>query len=1334
MPRHGSVNRDATGRKKGVKKRVMNRLAIRVLGGLDFQLAGCREPLDLPTRKCRAFLAYLALSPGMSRSREHLAGTFWDRSAEEQARASLRQTLSSARRALSAADELLHADADSVRLDAGAVEVDALQFEQLAADGSIAALEAAATLYRGELLDGFSLREETFEQWLAAERRRSHEQAVRTLSALTAHYEQSERNDRAIAFAERLVELDPLFEAAHCALMRLYSRTGRREAALRQYEKYARILKHELGIVPTEGIRQLAEQIGRGAALATAASAPRSNAIERPAIIEPQSGNAMPSRVERKQVTVLRAWIRRAEDDPDAEATFEHVGPQLSAISEAAARFGGTISQIGDDGVTALFGAPVAQEDHEVRACRAALAMRDAIASSQTNELDLRIAIHSGEAIVRASGDERSRGYGAIGPVMRVATQLGDVLASGEIAITADTARRAEGYVALAEPATKTLAGGAKPVKLFALRAMAPLRLRWEARSARRLTKFVGREPQMADLRERFARAVGGEGQVAAVVGDAGIGKSRLVHEFIGLPQMRDCMVLETGTVAHETSATYLAIADLLRAWFAITASDTQEEAAAKLRCGIEALDPALVPLFAALAGILDLPTDDARWHTASPSQRHQRTVEAVTTLVMRQSEVQPLLLVVEDLHWVDAGTQAVLEHLVDRLCACRVLLLLTHRPEYQHPWFGRSYFSQLRLNPLGTDSADRLLRALLGADAELGELRRQLVEHAGGTPLFLEESVRALADAGKLSGRPGAYRAAGPLGAVQIPSTVHAVLAARIDRLPPAQKSLLQTAAVIGQDIPVELLLPVSGLGPESLQETLGQLQAAEFLYQSRLLPEPQYSFKHALTYRVAYESVLRERRRAVHRNLVELIETRYAGRLDEHVERLAYHALAAEERSKSIQYLYRSAGKALQRSAHGQAIRWLKQGLELIDMLPDAHERKRRELDYCKAIGVATMSAKGWADAEVLHAYTRARALSEELDDERELFVALRGEGQYRMIGGQSAIARRLGERCVELAERSRDVGVHLETHHLFWSNSFFMGRYAEAGLHCEKGIALYERERDHPLTYVYSGHDPGVCCRSFLAVVRCLRGQPDRGLADCNDALELARLLDHPLSTSIAYWSRGLAHLLRGEPAPTRHWAEKAVSVSEQYSLPLTRSQGLLQLGWALAQLGELDEGIDRMREGVRGTRATGAEMGLPYFVALLGEALGRAGAPDAGLVEVERALATARRQGALFQSPEMLRLQGDLLVMISATNRSRAQACYRAAIAEAEHQGAMLVKLRCALSLARALMSDGQSTEAQAVLQPAYASLAEGHGTTHLKEAAALLAELGDVGSA
>jgi DNA-binding SARP family transcriptional activator/class 3 adenylate cyclase/predicted ATPase len=1303
----------------------MTRLAIAVLGGLDIHPGDGGAALDLPTRKSRAFLAYLALSPGMRRSREHLAGTLWERSAEEQARASLRQTLSSLRRVLPGADSLVNADSEFVWLDAQGVEVDALLFEKHAAQGSPEALERAAALYHGELLSGFSLREERFEQWMTAERRRLHERAVQVFSGLVSHYTAAERPDRGIAVATAMLALDPSLEWAHRALMRLYLRTGRREAAFRQYQECTRLLSEELGVAPAEETRRLAAEIGRDTSAREPVIARPSP--DRPAPLPPYADPAtepapLPP-AERKQLTVLCSRIRDSIDSPDPEAALER-DPVLDAMVNAARRFGGTISHVRDDGVTALFGAPVAHEDHAVRACYAALAMMETLPPA----LDVRIGIHSAEAVVRTLGNERSRHYDAVGPVSRIATRIDAALAPGEIGLTADTARRAEGFVELDPLGEKRLEGAPEPVALFALRAKAALSLRWDARKTRELTQFVGREAEIARLGELLGRAAQGAGQVVAIAGEPGMGKSRLVHEFANSSFAASCTLLKTGAASHDVGATYLPIANLVRAWLKIGKQDTQEDAAGKLRASVGALGAALAPVLAPLSALLDLRPDDPHWATLDPRQRRQRTLEAVKAIVMRESEARPLILVVEDLHWVDAGTQDVLDYLVDGLASSRVLALFTHRPEYRHGWLARSYFTQLRADPLAAENADRLLRSVLGDDGSLADLRKQLIARTGGTPLFLEESVRALVDDGTLSGNAGAYRAARPIAISQIPATVQAVLAARIDRLSAEQKNVLQTASMIGEEVPAELLQPISGLPRERLDALLAELQAAEFLYQTRLLPQPQYTFKHALTRQVAYESVLKERRRAVHLQIVEICEALYAGRIDEHVERLAHHALAGEQWSKAVDYLHRSAVRAMQRSAHQNAIRYLEKELEAIERLPDSPERMRKELDYRKALGVTMMAAKGWAAKEVLDAYTRARDLCEKLDDERELFIVLRGEGQYRMIRGESRIASELGERCVALAARSSDTGVNLETHHMFWTNSFFMGEYAQADFHSTKGISLYERTRDHGLTYVYSGHDPGVCCRGFSALIHCLDGRPDRSLALCGEALELARQVEHPLTTAVAQWAYSLVHILRREPEPARRWAEREIAVGEEYLLPLIRAQGTFQLGWALAALGDLDEGIERMQGGLAAAAATGAQMESLYFIALLGEALGKAGRPDAGLAEVERALSAAKLHGGHFQLSEMLRLKGELLLMRSTNRLREAEACFRESIEIADRQGAKLPKLRSATSLARLLAGRGDAKGALSLLRSAYDAIAGGRELADMTAAAALLADL------
>ena len=1313
----------------------MTRLMIEVFGGLHIRLVGKLVPLDFPTRKSKAILAYLALSPGMLRSREQLASVFWERSAEEQARASLRQTLSSLRRMLPDAPPLLNAEADAVWLDSHLVEVDALQFAHLANEPSHDSMAKAVALYRGVLFDGFGLREEPFEQWMTVERRWFHERAVEVFAELVSHWEQSGEFDRAISVASRVLALDPLLEWAHAALIRLYLRTGRRDAAVRQYQECVRVLNTELGIAPAEETQRLASQIHRDSGRHSEPAA--SAAFAGPGAV--QSGSASRAEcaadistvlpAERKQVSVLCARVREPVGDTDPETALEQFDPVLKVMVDAVHRFGGRVTQFRCDGVTALFGAPVAQEDHAVRACYAAFAMREGIPALTGRHLDARIGVHSGEAVVRTIGDNRSQHYDALGSVPQLANRIDAALSAGEIGVSADTVRCAEGFVELSDRQVRLLSGATSaPVEIFILRTKSALRLRWNARTVRELTRFVGRDAELATLQGMLERAGRGAGQVCAIVGEPGVGKSRLVHEFVNSAHAASWTRLETGTSSLDTSAIYLPLANLLRTWFGIGERDTLAEAADRLHRGVDAIDPALASMRAPLTALLDLPPEDPQWEMASPPQKRKRTLEAIVSLVIRASEKRPLILVVEDLHWSDDGSQVVLDHLVDFIAASRVLLIVTHRPEYRHAWFGKSYFSQLRLESLDAESAELFLRSLLGDDALLSALRRRLIERTGRTPLFLEESVRALADAGALIGRTGAYRMVQTIRTFEIPSTVHAVLASRIDRLSAQQKTLLQMAAVIGDEFPVDLLQQVADLDREQLLDLLGDLQAAEFVYQTRLLPHQKYTFKHALTHRVAYASVLKERRRSMHVQLVEVIERLHAQRLDEHVEQLAHHALAGELWDKALHYLYRSAGKALQRSAYEPASEYLHRGLEIINTLPRTPALLRHELDYQKVLGVTMMAAKGWAAKEVLDAYTQARVLCEELGDEGELFTVLRGEGQYRMIRGESEIARQLGNRCAALTAGSHDHGMHLETHHLFWTNSFFMGEYAAAEFHSSRGTALYERERDHALAFKYSGHDPGVCCRCFTALVQCLHGYPDKSLSTCDDALELAQDLGHPLTTALTYWTRSFAHMLRGEPELARQWAEREIAVCEEYVLPLLLSQGTFQLGWSLAQLGDLDEGIERMREGIAAISATGAEMGLPYFNALLGEVLGRAGEPAAGLNEIDRALAAVDQHGGRFQLSEMLRVKAELLVALSHARREEALASLREAITVARRQGAGLPRLRAAISLARQLAESGDIEDAYAVLQPACESIRERSGLADVRTAHALLHDL------
>jgi len=602
---------------------------------------------------------------------------------------------------------------------------------------------------------------------------------------------------------------------------------------------------------------------------------------------------------ERKQVTVLFADLKGSTElirDLDPETAQRLLDPALHHMMDAVHRFEGTVNQVLGDGIMALFGAPIAHEDHAVRACYAALAMQaelrryaEAVRHTQGLEVQLRVGLNSGEVVVRAIGNDLHMDYSAVGQTTHLAARMEQLATPGSIRLTAATLRLAEELVQVNALGPFPVKGLTEPIEVFELVGASAIRRRLQARAARGLTRFVGRQHELLTLRQALAQAGAGHGQVVALVGEAGVGKSRLVYEFIHSHHTPGWLVLESASVSYGKATPYFPVIDLLKRYSHIEEHDDTRTIRAKVTGQVVTLDPALQDTLPALLLLLDALPEDSPFFHLDPPQRRQRTLDALTRVLLRESQVQPLLLVFEDLHWIDAETQAFLDSLVESLPTVQLLLLVNYRPEYQHGWGSTTSYTQVRLDPLPLASADELLQALLGDDPRLAPLTPLLIARTAGNPFFLEESVRTLVEAGVLQGERGAYRLARPLESLQMPATVHAVLAARIDRLPPADKHLLQTAAVIGHEVPWPLVQAIAALSDEALHRGLAHLQAAEFLDETRLFPERELRFKHALTHEVAYSSLLQERRRVLHARIVAAVERLYADRLPEQAERLA-------------------------------------------------------------------------------------------------------------------------------------------------------------------------------------------------------------------------------------------------------------------------------------------------------------------------------------------------------------------------------------------------------------------------------------------------------------
>ncbi len=559
----------------------------------------------------------------------------------------------------------------------------------------------------------------------------------------------------------------------------------------------------------------------------------------------------------------------------------------------------------------------------------------------------MRVGLNSGEVVVGSIGSDLRMDYTAVGQTTHLAARMEQLAPPGAIRITAETLRLAEGFVQVNDLGPVPVKGIDTPVEVYDLVGAGPVRTRLQAAAARGLSHFVGRDAEMEQLRGALEQARRGHGEVVAVVGEPGVGKSRLFHELTHSHRVSGCRTLDTRSISYGRATAYLPVIELLKAYVRIDEGDDTRSIRAKVTGHLLTLDEALKDVVPPVLWLLDALPDEDGFRSLEPPQRRQRTLDALKRLIVRESRVQPLVLVFEDLHWIDGETQALLDGLVDSLPTAAVLLLVNYRPEYRHDWAGKTYYRQLRIDPLPPASAEDLLRALVGDGADLAPVKRLLVERTEGNPLFLEESVRTLIETGALAGERGAYRLARPTEHLQIPASVQAILAARIDRLAPEDKRLLQAAAVIGKDVPVPLLLAIAEASENEVRAGLGRLQAAEFLYETRLFPDLEYTFKHALTHEVAYGSLLHDRRRDLHARIAGAIESLSQDRRAEQLDRLAHHAFHGELWDRAVASLREAGLKALARSAHREAIIHLENALAALQHLPDTAETRALAID---------------------------------------------------------------------------------------------------------------------------------------------------------------------------------------------------------------------------------------------------------------------------------------------------------------------------------------------------------------------------------------------------
>jgi predicted ATPase/class 3 adenylate cyclase len=1018
---------------------------------------------------------------------------------------------------------------------------------------------------------------------------------------------------------------------------------------------------------------------------------------------------------ERKQVTVLFADVKASTEmlaDRDPEEARALLDPVLDRMMEAVHRFEGTVNQVLGDGVMALFGAPLGHEDHAIRACYAALRMQQTVTrygeetrTSHGVPIRIRVGLNSGEVVVRSVGHDLHTDYTAVGQTTHLAARMEQMARPGSILITAETFHAAEEAIQAQPMGPVPVKGLGAPVPVYELTGVRAARAGLRARSTRSLSPFVGREAEAEQLRHALEQARAGHGQVVAVVGEPGVGKTRLFTEFTRSPHVEGWFLLESSSVSYGRGTPYRPVIELMKAYFQIEDRDATQPVRDKVTDKMLALDERLTEAIPPILSLLDVLRHDDPFRALGPRERRGRAPEALKRLLFRESRRQPLLLVFENLHWIDSETQAFLDSLVESLPTARILLLVSYRPEYQHGWGAKTYYTQLPIEPLPPETARVLLRQLLGDDAGLQGVTQLLIERTDGNPFFLEESVQRLVETGALVGAPGAYRLAGPLHAVQVPATVQTVLAARIDRLPPEDKQLLQSAAVIGKDFAAGHLQAIAGLPDEALRRGLAHLQAAELIYETSLFPDLEYTFKHALTHEVAYGSLLHERRRALHAQVVNAIETLAAGRLADQVERLAHHAFRGELWEKAVSYLRQAAARAAGRAANAEAVTCLEQALAALARLPETRETLGEAVDMRFDLRPALLQLGRLAD--VLAVARDAEALARRLDDEPRLVRIYADLSNYHYLKGEPERALEYGERCLEIGRAGDDLAIQALARRYMGQSFHAQGRYPLAAAVLAQNVAALEAAAD-----AGEASSPGlsyVASCGWLAFTHAELGDFESARRHAERAQQAARRSRHPYGQAIAWTLAGLVAARQGYLEEARGPLEQSVEACREKHLVLWQPIPSSLLGLTLAQLGRVEEGLPLLEDAV----ALGEKLGIAAYLALwtaqLAEGLLAAGDTARAREAAARALELARAHGEAGHQAWAHQALGDVSARLGEAGASDAIDHYRRALALARELGMRPLLARCHLGLGRAHRRIGGRAEAEHHLSAATALL-------------------------
>jgi class 3 adenylate cyclase/predicted ATPase len=1079
----------------------------------------------------------------------------------------------------------------------------------------------------------------------------------------------------------------------------------------------------EIGVTAVGHRRKLLEAIaalGKAAPVGTVNLPPSSAAAAAPQVEE----------AERRQLTVMfcdlvGSTALSARFDP--EDLREVIGAYHRAVAEIVAGFDGFVSRYMGDGVLVYFGYPQAHEDDAERAVRAGLAAIDAVSRLDVKSVKLqtRVGIATGLVVVGdLIGEGSAQEQSVVGETPNLAARLQSLAEPDAVVIAAGTRRLVGNLFEYRDLAAVEVKGIAGPVPAWQVLRPSAVESRFEALRGSALNPLVGRDEEMDLLVRRWARAKAGDGQIVLVSGEPGIGKSRIAAALAERLRAEPHIRLRYFCSPYNQDSALFPFVDQLGRASGFARDDPPAARLEKLVAVLARAAPSDEDV-ALLADLMSLPASERHPLPNLSSQRKKdRTLESLILQLEGLARQQPVVMVFEDAHWIDPTSRELLDLTVERVRRLPVLLIVTFRPEFHPPWTGQPQVTMLALNRLDRRDRTVLVEQIAGGKALPDDVVAQIVDRTDGVPLFVEELTKSVLESGLLREDRDRYVLDRALPPFAIPTSLHDSLMARLDRLA-SVRLVAQIGAAMGREFSYALLHTVSRLPEDELQTALGRLVASELVFQRGTPPDAVYTFKHALVQDAAHRSLLRSSRQQLHAQIAEALETRSPELMDSQPELFAQHYAEAGLVEKSVACWGKAGHRSVARAAIVEAAAQFQKGLDQLALLPDDRERQRQELEFYSSLSAALRAAKGQAAPETGHAYARARRLWERLGSPSEFVQIPYGQSRYHAHRCEFELAQRLDDDLLRLSRQRNDAAGLILGHLSSGVNLMFAGKFALSRSHLEKALALYDPISHRSLVH-QAGVHPHVFSQAYLGNALFCLGFPDQALARSNANIPEARRLAHPpsLAGGLAIGARLLS--LVGDDAALDEWVNRLLAVATEQGFPHWRAQGTIYRGWVKVKNGDVTEGMSLLRSGSTAYRASGAELLVPHYIALLAAACGIAGQVDEGLTLLDDALQVVERTGERWFAAELHRQKGQLLLRQG--HSDAAEELYRKALSIAQEQEAKLWELRAAATLARLRRDQGRHAEARDLLAPVYGWFTEGFDTADLKEAAALLSEL------